>query len=354
MLRRVTDPKSRVATSRGMPMERVHHRRAQACRRTASRRTYEVFRRVIEAKAPISYENIDWNRADQVSEVTLIPVFDAAGQLHARPAVIARHLGPQAGGGFASAARLRDDERAVRRADARRVSVASSSRTRRRVRCSAQTARGVAARAGSMNSMRRVLFRTGRRWSRSASSRANTASRSTASRCHGSRHPLELSIAFLAYARTGSVVRVRPRHRRATARRDHAPHARGRAVSRAEDGSRSARSPAASRTTSTTSSPRSSATRRWRRSTCQPNHPGRQDIAEVLRATRRARELVSQILTFSRKQQPERRPVRVADVVDDVLRLLRATIPSTIELRSEIARLRSCTFSASRRSCTRC
>jgi nitrogen-specific signal transduction histidine kinase/ActR/RegA family two-component response regulator len=66
-------------------------------------------------------------------------------------------------------------------------------------------------------------------------------------------------------------------------------------------------------------------------------HPSRNDIAEVLRATRRARALVSQILTFSRKQQPERCPVRVADIVDDTVRLLRATIPSTIELRSEIA-----------------
>jgi PAS domain S-box-containing protein len=66
-----------------------------------------------------------------------------------------------------------------------------------------------------------------------------------------------------------------------------------------------------------------------------PTHPGRHDIGEVLRATRRARDLVSQILTFSRKQLPERRPVRVAAVVDDVLRLLRATIPSTIEIRSE-------------------
>jgi len=66
------------------------------------------------------------------------------------------------------------------------------------------------------------------------------------------------------------------------------------------------------------------------------DHPARQDIAEVQRAARRARELVQQILTFSRKQSPERRPVRTADVIDDVLRLLRATTPSTIDLRSQI------------------
>ena len=63
------------------------------------------------------------------------------------------------------------------------------------------------------------------------------------------------------------------------------------------------------------------------------SHPSRQDLAEVLRAARRARDLVRQILTFSRKQDAERRPVRVAEVIDDVLKLLRATIPSTIELR---------------------
>src|SRR4029078_5721469 len=38
------------------------------------------------------------------------------------------------------------------------------------------------------------------------------------------------------------------------------------------------------------------------------DHPARQDIAEVQRAARRALELVQQILTFSRKQSPERRP----------------------------------------------
>jgi len=40
----------------------------------------EAFRRAITTKAPLSYENIDWNRADQVSEVTLVPVFDDAGK----------------------------------------------------------------------------------------------------------------------------------------------------------------------------------------------------------------------------------------------------------------------------------
>jgi nitrogen-specific signal transduction histidine kinase/CheY-like chemotaxis protein len=62
----------------------------------------------------------------------------------------------------------------------------------------------------------------------------------------------------------------------------------------------------------------------------------RQDIDEVLRATQRARDLVRQILTFSRKQDAERRPIRVAEVIEDVMRLIRATTPSTIELRSSI------------------
>ena len=65
-------------------------------------------------------------------------------------------------------------------------------------------------------------------------------------------------------------------------------------------------------------------------------HPARRDMSEVLRAARRARELVLQILTFSRKQQPQRRPVRTAEVIDDVSCLLRATIPSTIEIVKDI------------------
>ena len=61
-------------------------------------------------------------------------------------------------------------------------------------------------------------------------------------------------------------------------------------------------------------------------------------IDEVLRAADRARQLVMKMSTFSRQREIERRPVRIRDVVQEALALLRASIPSTIEMRIELAR----------------
>jgi len=62
----------------------------------------------------------------------------------------------------------------------------------------------------------------------------------------------------------------------------------------------------------------------------------KESIAEVLKATRRARGLTAQILTFSRKQVQEKRPLRIVPVVKEALKLLRATLPTTVEIRGEI------------------
>jgi signal transduction histidine kinase len=57
----------------------------------------------------------------------------------------------------------------------------------------------------------------------------------------------------------------------------------------------------------------------------------REYLHAVLKAARRASDLVRQILTFSRQQPQERRPIQLAPVMTESLNLLRATIPSTIE-----------------------
>ncbi len=62
-----------------------------------------------------------------------------------------------------------------------------------------------------------------------------------------------------------------------------------------------------------------------------------QALDEILRASQRARDLVSQILTFSRKQVQARRPMKVSSVVREALTLLRATVPVTTELTGSIA-----------------
>lgn len=59
----------------------------------------------------------------------------------------------------------------------------------------------------------------------------------------------------------------------------------------------------------------------------------RRRIEQVLKAGIRGRELVRQILTFARKTEQERRPVRLSMVVEDIFRLLRASFPSPVEIR---------------------
>ncbi|TAL18428.1 hybrid sensor histidine kinase/response regulator [bacterium] len=58
---------------------------------------------------------------------------------------------------------------------------------------------------------------------------------------------------------------------------------------------------------------------------------------EVLKACVRARELVQQILTFSRQSEEERKPLLVQSIVKEALRLLRSAIPSTIEMELDLA-----------------
>ena len=55
-------------------------------------------------------------------------------------------------------------------------------------------------------------------------------------------------------------------------------------------------------------------------------------IDEVLKATHRARDLVKQILDFSRMREHERKPLRILPVVKEVLKLLRASLPTSIEM----------------------
>ena len=68
-----------------------------------------------------------------------------------------------------------------------------------------------------------------------------------------------------------------------------------------------------------------------------PEHPIAPAIAEMSRACARARDLVRQILTFGRQQEQDRKVIPLADVIQEALKLLRATIPATIEIRSRIA-----------------
>ena len=60
-------------------------------------------------------------------------------------------------------------------------------------------------------------------------------------------------------------------------------------------------------------------------------------LVQVLRATYRAKELVQQILAFSRKGEQEMKPLRIQCVVKEALKLLRAFIPSNVDLQQRVA-----------------
>jgi PAS domain S-box-containing protein len=68
----------------------------------------------------------------------------------------------------------------------------------------------------------------------------------------------------------------------------------------------------------------------------EPETAVRQYLDEVLKASRRARDLVQQILTFSRQSDKALRPVRFGPILKEVLKLLRASLPATVEIRQEI------------------
>lgn len=59
---------------------------------------------------------------------------------------------------------------------------------------------------------------------------------------------------------------------------------------------------------------------------------------KIQKAALRAADLVSQILSFSRRTEEEKRAVKIHPVVNEVIRLLRGTIPSTIRIIDRIDR----------------
>ena len=61
------------------------------------------------------------------------------------------------------------------------------------------------------------------------------------------------------------------------------------------------------------------------------------NLAEVLKASFRARDLVRQILTFSRQTETEFGPIQIQLIVKEALKLLRASLPSTIQVRQDLA-----------------
>jgi nitrogen-specific signal transduction histidine kinase/CheY-like chemotaxis protein len=56
----------------------------------------------------------------------------------------------------------------------------------------------------------------------------------------------------------------------------------------------------------------------------------------ILDASRRARDLVKQILTFSRQVDQEIQPVCLTDIIEEVVKLVHPTLPTTIEIKMHL------------------
>lgn len=62
------------------------------------------------------------------------------------------------------------------------------------------------------------------------------------------------------------------------------------------------------------------------------NQPAQHNLAEIMKAGKRAKDLVRQILLFSRQTEPSWKSVDIRMVVQETIRFLRASIPSTIDI----------------------
>ncbi len=70
--------------------------------------------------------------------------------------------------------------------------------------------------------------------------------------------------------------------------------------------------------------------------TAAPDDPVIPNLEEVLKASHRAKDLVKQILTFSRQTEHEVKPIRLIPLVKEVIQLLRGSVLPSVELNTNI------------------
>jgi PAS domain S-box-containing protein len=67
------------------------------------------------------------------------------------------------------------------------------------------------------------------------------------------------------------------------------------------------------------------------------DHPMARYLGEVLKASQRAKEIVQQILTFTRQQKDQRELILLDPIVADAVKLVRTTLPEKVEIVTDIA-----------------
>jgi PAS domain S-box-containing protein len=66
--------------------------------------------------------------------------------------------------------------------------------------------------------------------------------------------------------------------------------------------------------------------------------PARASLTHIIKAAGRAKDLVHQILTFSRQVEHELKPLRPDPLIKEAVQMLRSTLPTTIRITSKIAK----------------
>ena len=64
--------------------------------------------------------------------------------------------------------------------------------------------------------------------------------------------------------------------------------------------------------------------------------PNEERLEQILKSGLRAKKLVQQILSFGRRTDHETKPIQIGAVIKETMKLLRATLPSTIEIIQEV------------------
>ncbi len=62
----------------------------------------------------------------------------------------------------------------------------------------------------------------------------------------------------------------------------------------------------------------------------------REDLEEATKAANRAKDLIQQILTFSRQQEGKKQPIQISPLVKEALKMIKAFLPATIEIRQNL------------------
>ena len=66
-------------------------------------------------------------------------------------------------------------------------------------------------------------------------------------------------------------------------------------------------------------------------------NPAKESLKEIRKASMRAKDVVRHILSFARKTPAQRKPIQISTIIRDSLKLMRASIPTTIEIRQNIS-----------------